>query len=160
MSSEQPKEYIITEFQLKQLQDFASLEFVCQAIRTRPHPAPSDDSDMVISMLEEEVRRLTELEMQADQRINKAREGVLDALGDDMTFLPSSEDSHGVVWVTLRHVQDAINERKGESPRSKVSIAFRYFELAMVYQREREYKHSKLKREIERIEFLRLKGDP
>ena len=31
------QEYIITEFQLKQLQDFASLDFVCQAIRSRPH---------------------------------------------------------------------------------------------------------------------------
>ncbi len=38
MTAQQPqREYIITEFQLKQLQDFASLEFVCRAIRTRPH---------------------------------------------------------------------------------------------------------------------------
>jgi len=30
-------EYIITGFQLKQLQGYADLEFICQAIRTRPH---------------------------------------------------------------------------------------------------------------------------
>jgi hypothetical protein len=40
------REYIITEFQLEQLQDFASLEFVCQAIRSRPHaPAPKSGCD-------------------------------------------------------------------------------------------------------------------
>lgn len=38
---QQPKEYIITEFQLKQLQGYADLDFVCQAIRSRPHPAPA-----------------------------------------------------------------------------------------------------------------------
>ena len=43
MSSEQPKEYIITEFQLKQLQNFASLEFVCQAIRSRPHISTEEE---------------------------------------------------------------------------------------------------------------------
>jgi uncharacterized Zn finger protein len=41
---------------------------------------------MVISMLEEEVRRLTELEMQADQRINKARE-------DDITKIQEKLDN-------------------------------------------------------------------
>lgn len=35
------QEYIITNFQLKQLQDFASLEFVCQAIRSRPITPPA-----------------------------------------------------------------------------------------------------------------------
>ena len=45
------QEYIITEFQLKQLQDFASLDFVCQAIRSRPHTSTPHKSNQFFEPL-------------------------------------------------------------------------------------------------------------
>lgn len=58
-------EYIITGFQLRQLQDFASLEFVCQAIRSRPHnPAPVPDIPV-------DVCNICDLAVQCDQRFGK-----------------------------------------------------------------------------------------
>jgi hypothetical protein len=47
-------EYIITEFQLKQLQDFASLEFICQAIKKRPHtPAHPPEAQQRVDAMNE-----------------------------------------------------------------------------------------------------------
>lgn len=37
---------------------------------------------------------------------------ALDTVLDNLEYLPSSEDSHGVVWILLRHVQELIGEKK------------------------------------------------
>jgi hypothetical protein len=37
---------------------------------------------------------------------------ILNALLDDLEFLPSSEDSKGIVWITMRNVQELIDRKK------------------------------------------------
>lgn len=39
----------------------------------------------------------------------------LEALLTDLDFLPSSEDSQHIVWVSLRHVQETIDNRIKEA---------------------------------------------
>jgi hypothetical protein len=103
---------------------------IVNRIKSRPHTPAPDLKIMTImgvpiipaEFIEEGNRLSEELDkaLKAHDAVTArtATLATLDALGDDLEFLPSSEDSHGVVWVTLRHVQDAINDRKAESLRT------------------------------------------
>jgi hypothetical protein len=86
MTSEQPKEYIITAFQLKQLQEYADLDFVCQAIRSRPHPAPAQPAERLGFTefchvhCDKHECCTNECERSAYEAARKARDDVLDLI--------------------------------------------------------------------------------
>jgi hypothetical protein len=52
--------------------------------------------------------------------VKMAKGNVLDALMGDLESLPSSTDSQNIVWITMRDVQEKIDERKEEVSRSYI----------------------------------------
>lgn len=116
---QQPNEYIITERTIDDISEYmircevseSCRDYIIGRLRSSQYPAP--DKLATVFNFEDFDNNATEWLKQHDATIaRKAREDVLDALMDDLEFLPSSEDSMHVVWIAMRDVQGAIDARK------------------------------------------------
>jgi transcriptional regulator of met regulon len=73
----------ITGFQLKQLQGFESLDFICQAIRSRPAPSPQWTDEDVMKEIQDAFDRgveAAELTIDMQKHNTTIRNATLDEL--------------------------------------------------------------------------------
>lgn len=86
------QEYVITEAQL---------------IRLFEWPGCEEEAIIAATIRRRKITRMDKGNLLVDKLPD-----VLDVVLDDLEYLPSWKDSHGIVWVILSHVQELIADKK------------------------------------------------
>lgn len=94
-SAKLDQEYVITEEQLKKLFAWTGYE---------------EESIIAATIRRRKITRMSGGNLLVDKIPD-----VLDTILDELEYLPSATDSHNVVWIVLRHVQELISDKKVET---------------------------------------------